>query len=118
MMDFLKRCFKENYIVDDREPLATFQIPHVEGDFSLFAPSLGPWTQQLFFCFLQSIIQIVFACFIYEAIVKRRGTIGSYIIGWGFVIPMSIYLPFYLLEVLDLRYVRSGTTNFEMTTIV
>jgi len=103
MMDFLKRCFEENYIVDDREPLATFQIPHVEGDFSLFAPSLGPWTQQLFFSFLQSIIQIVFACFIYEAIVKRRGTIGSYIIGWGFVIPMSIYLPFYLLEVLDLR---------------
>jgi hypothetical protein len=118
MMDFLKGVFEENYNVDDREPLASFQIPNVEGDFSLFAPSLGPWKQQLIFSFLQSIIQIVFACFIYEAIVKRRGTIGSYIIGWGFVIPISIYLPFYLLEVLDLRYVQSGTTNFEMTTIV
>lgn len=103
MMDFLKGVFEENYNVDDREPLASFQIPNVEGDFSLFAPSLGPWKQQLIFSFLQSIIQIVFACFIYEAIVKRRGTIGSYIIGWGFVIPISIYLPFYLLEVLDLR---------------
>jgi hypothetical protein len=104
--------------VDDREPLVTFQIPNIQGNFSLMAPNPGPWKQLLFFNLLQSIIQIVFACFIYEGIVKRRGTIGSFIIGWGFVIPASLYLPFYLLEVLDLRYVRSGTTNFEMTTIV
>lgn len=103
MMNFLKRFFSDNFIVDDREPLVTFQIPNIQGNFSLMAPNPGPWKQLLFFNLLQSIIQIVFACFIYEGIVKRRGTIGSFIIGWGFVIPASLYLPFYLLEVLDLR---------------
>jgi len=105
MMEFLKKFFEENYIVDDREPLVTFHIPNTDGTFSLLAPKLEPWKQLLFFNFLQSIIQVVFAFFIYEGIVKRRGTIGSFILGWGIIIPASLYLPFYLLNVLDLRYV-------------
>ena len=105
MMEFLKKFFEENYIVDDREPLVTFHIPNTDGTFSLLAPKLEPWKQLLFFNFLQSIIQVVFAFFIYEGIVKRRGTIGSFILGLGIIIPASLYLPFYLLNVLDLRYV-------------
>jgi len=103
IMNFFKRFFEENFILDDREPSVTFQIPTFDGDFYVLAPKLGAWKQLLFFNFLQTVIQIVCACFIYEGIVKRRGTIGSYIIGWGFVIPASLYLPFYLINVLDLR---------------
>ena len=112
MVDFLKRCFEENFNIDGREPIVTFGIPFIDGEFSLFAPNVGPWKQLLFFNFLQSLIQMLFACFIYELIVKRRGTIGSYMIGWGFVIPTSLYLPFYLLDVLDIRYVRKNTTIY------
>lgn len=103
MIEFLQKFYEENFTVDDREPLVAFQIPNVDGEYNLFAPKFGPWKQLLFLSFLQSLIQIAFACFIYESIVKRRGSIGSFIIGWGFVIPSSLYLPFYLLDVLDLR---------------
>jgi hypothetical protein len=113
MMNVLQRFFKENFIVDDREPLVTFQIPKVDGEFSLFAPHVGPWTQLLSFNVLQMVIQIVFACLIYEGIVKRRGTLGSFLFGWGFVIPASLYLPFYLIDVLDMRYVLLQRRNLE-----
>ena len=114
MMDFLKRFFEENFNIDNREPIYTFGIPYIDGEFSLFAPNVEPWKQLLFFNFLQSVIQMFFAGFIYELIVKRRGTVVSYMIGWGFVIPTSLWLPFYLLDVLDIRYVRKNTTNFSI----
>ena len=47
---------------------------------------------------IQSVIQCIFAVFIWYAIVKRRGTHEAYLIGWGIVVPISLYLPFYLLE--------------------
>jgi len=99
----MKKLFEDNFDVDDREPIATFGIPNIDGDFSLFAPKIGPWLQLVLFDLIQVTIQISFALFIYEAIVKRRGSIASYMIGWGFVIPASLYLPFYLMDILDLR---------------
>lgn len=103
MVDFLKSHFVENFNNDDREPIVAFGIPYTDGEFSLYAPIIGPWKNLLLLYLLETVIQVVFACFIYEAIVKRRGTIGSFLIGWGFVIPMSLYLPFYFLAALDLR---------------
>ena len=103
----MKKLFEDNFDVDDREPIATFGIPNINGDFSLFAPKIGPWLQLVLFDLIQVTIQISFALFIYEAIVKRRGSIASYMIGWGFVIPASLYLPFYLMDILDLRYVHN-----------
>jgi len=103
MTDFLKEIFQENFIVDNREPIATFGIPYVDGRFALLGPCLGPWKQLIVFSLVQSLIQILFACFIYKLIVQRRGTIESYLIGWGFVIPISLYIPYYLLDFLDIR---------------
>jgi len=103
MIKFLQRLFNDDFIVDDREPFVTFQIASIEGEFSLFAPKAEPWKLLVLFNLLQTVIQIVFACVIYYGIVKRRGTIGSYFIGWGFIIPISLYLPFYLVDTLDLR---------------
>ena len=105
MTNFLQSLFEENYNVDDREPVLEFQIPNIDGEFSVYAPKVGPWLQLLLSEFLQSIIQVAAAILIYEGIVKRRGCISSFILGWGFVIPAALYLPFYLLNVLDMRYV-------------
>ncbi|MGK3737480.1 MAG: hypothetical protein ACI8RD_013016, partial [Bacillariaceae sp.] len=104
MVEFLKKVFRENYIVDNREPKAIFEIPHVDGRFALYGPCLEPWKQLIVLGLLQSAIQIVLACFIYKFIVQRRGTIESYMFGWGFVIPFSLYIPFPLLDFFDIRY--------------
>eukprot|EP00531_Pseudo-nitzschia_arenysensis_P010754 CAMPEP_0116136602 /NCGR_PEP_ID=MMETSP0329-20121206/11812_1 /TAXON_ID=697910 /ORGANISM="Pseudo-nitzschia arenysensis, Strain B593" /LENGTH=408 /DNA_ID=CAMNT_0003631481 /DNA_START=61 /DNA_END=1287 /DNA_ORIENTATION=+ len=103
MMEYLQSLFEENFNVDDREPVLEFHIPSIDGAFSVYAPKVGPWIQLLISEFLQSIIQVAVACLIYEAIVKRRGYLSSYILGWGFIIPLSVYLPFYLLKALDMR---------------
>ena len=105
IVDFLKKVFHENFIVDNREPISVFEIPYVDGRFALHGPCLGPWKQLFIFGLLQSGIQIVLACFIYKFIVQRRGTIESYILGWGFVIPFALYIPFPLLDLFDIRYV-------------
>lgn len=103
MTEFLKEIFQEKFIVDKREPIATFGIPYVDGRFALLSPCFGPWQQLIVLSLVQSLIQILFACFIYKLIVQRRGTIESYLIGWGFVIPISLYIPYYLLDYLDIR---------------
>lgn len=105
MTNFLQSLFEENYNVDDREPVLEFNIPNIDGEFSVYAPKVGPWLQLLLSEFLQSIIQVAAAILIYEGIVKRRGSISSFILGWGFIIPAALYLPFYLLNALDMRYV-------------
>lgn len=102
-MDMLKELFNENSTVDDREASFVFEIPNVNGEFSLLAPKSEPWKQLLYLQILATVIQIIFACVIYEGIVKRRGRISSLIIGWCFVIPASLYLPLFLLDTLDLR---------------
>eukprot|EP00536_Pseudo-nitzschia_multiseries_P011874 jgi/Psemu1/207218/e_gw1.430.41.1 len=102
MANLLINHFVENINVD-REPIFTFGIPHIDGYFSVFAPNASPWKQVLLLTLIETIIQMFFACFIYELIVKRRGTSISFMIGWGFVIPFSVYLPFYLLDVCRIR---------------
>lgn len=43
MATFLQGLFGEEAIVDNREPLFTFWIPHVDGTFGLFAPDPNAW---------------------------------------------------------------------------
>mmetsp|Transcript_7014 Transcript_7014/g.14939 ORF Transcript_7014/g.14939 Transcript_7014/m.14939 type:complete len:418 (-) Transcript_7014:328-1581(-) len=102
MVDVLRSQFAETFNDDDREPIVAFGIPYVDGEFSLYAPSAGPWKLLGLLSVIVTTLSIILACFIYKVIVERRGTIGSFLSGWGFVIPMSLYLPFYLLDALDL----------------
>lgn len=102
-MELLRGIFEEHYIVDDREPFLSFHIPTVDGEFSVYAPKIGLWIQLLTSGFLQTLIQMAAAVVIYEAIVQRRGSISSFIIGWGFIVPVAFYLPFYWVDTFDIR---------------
>jgi hypothetical protein len=105
MISFLQNLFQEKYIVDDRSPLVTFSLPLVDNEktFGLFVPTVEPWIQLSLFLIIQLLIQTIFAAVIYSFIVQRRGTVEAYLFGWGFVIPTSCYIPFVLLEVLDIQ---------------
>lgn len=107
MTELLDSIFEEKYIVDDREPFLQFHIPSVDGEFSVYAPKIGMLLQLVASGLLQTVIQLAAAVFIYETIVKRRGYLDSYIIGWLFIIPAAFYLPFYWVDRFDIRYVHS-----------
>ena len=44
-MDILKDLFADKLDVDDRDPVATFQIPGVDGSFELLPPKVIFWVQ-------------------------------------------------------------------------
>ena len=49
------------------------------------------------------VIQVIFAVIIYKFIILKRGTIGAYMLGWGVIIPLVLWLPFEIVESLDVR---------------
>ena len=104
MTNFLQSVFEENYIADDRDPFFQFHVPSIDGEFSVYAPNVELWKQLLISGFLQTLIQIAAAFFIYEGIVKRRGSVFSFIVGWGVFIPASLFLPVFLVDTFDMRY--------------
>mmetsp|Transcript_55325 Transcript_55325/g.134369 ORF Transcript_55325/g.134369 Transcript_55325/m.134369 type:complete len:435 (+) Transcript_55325:129-1433(+) len=113
---FIKSLFLDKAIVDDREPIFTFHLGGHGGkdnggddddttitQFGLFLPRKSPWIQLAVFVLIQSIVQQLFAVVIYFGIVRNRGTVQSYLLGWGFIIPISIYMPFLFLDYFDIR---------------
>ena len=117
MLDsFIKSWFLDKAIVDDRKPIFTFSLGgHAGGgkdsygdaetisQFGLFLPKTSPWVQLMVFVLIQSVVQQLFAVVIYFGIVRKRGTLQSYLLGWGIIIPTSVYIPFFFLDYLDIR---------------
>mmetsp|Transcript_1605 Transcript_1605/g.3326 ORF Transcript_1605/g.3326 Transcript_1605/m.3326 type:complete len:415 (+) Transcript_1605:83-1327(+) len=99
----LQKAFEEKFIVDDREPVLTFKLPFSDSEWGVLAPRSGPWLQMALFVLIQAVFQSLFAAIIYRFIVHNRRTASAYILGWGVCIPLSFYLPFALLEFLDIR---------------
>ena len=52
---------------------------------------------------LGQIIQVVFAAIVYKFIIPHRGTMGAYLLGWGILMPFSLWIPFEMLELLQIR---------------
>ncbi|KAL7559191.1 hypothetical protein ACA910_013198 [Epithemia clementina (nom. ined.)] len=97
-MEVLRNLFADKLIEDDREPLWIFSIPGLDGDYALYAPRSQLWNQLIFVILMQLFFQTIFAVIVYLTIIKRRGTTTSYLIGYGLVIPLAMYIPFEMLE--------------------
>jgi hypothetical protein len=52
---------------------------------------------------MQSIVCITIAAVIYLFIIQKRGTGTAFLMGYGFVIPFVVLMPYYLIRALDLR---------------
>lgn len=85
---------------DEREPLTTFEIPGLEGTFGLYAPRGEVWKQLLLLVTLGQVVQVFFAAIVYKFIIPNRGTMGAYLLGWGVIMPLSLWIPFEMLEAL------------------
>lgn len=100
--DFLRGKFSQKVIVDDRVPAVTFRLDE-DHAFAMYAPDPEGWKQLAIFVLLQSVIQSAFGAIIYLGIVQQRGTLHAYLLGWGIIVPVALWLPFWWLEFLDLR---------------
>lgn len=119
-MDSLRRLFEDQLINDVRIPSFSIHVASFQVDF--LAPN------PLFFGHIITILslQMFVACFLsaimYYGIVlgsSKEGvkSISGYLIGYGLVIPTSLLLPFWLIDILDLRNVgyRMGLVCLPMT---
>jgi hypothetical protein len=98
----MNTLFANKFEVDEREPQFFFTVPNV-GTFGLVSFDPMFWVQSFALLMLQSVINILAAIVIYTFIVKQSGSTSAYLIGYGIVCPLLVYIPFRIIEVLDLR---------------
>jgi hypothetical protein len=103
MSALLRILFADKLDEDTREPILTFSITSSGAEYGLLAPSLSFWVQMAALLVLQSILCNALAAVVYCGIIQRRGTSTAYLIGYGFVMPFVVAMPFYLIQALDLR---------------
>ena len=108
-MEYLQSIFEEKYVIDTRVPTMEFAIPGFVDDngtpttFGLYTPESGLWKQVVVLLVLQILFQLFVATVVYQYVIKRRSTIESYIIGWGIILPLSCYTPYWLIRVFDIQ---------------
>jgi hypothetical protein len=61
------------------------------------------WIQLFVLILLESLVNVAAAVVIYSCIIKRRGSTSAYLVGYGFLCPLLLYVPFHLVYYLDLR---------------
>jgi hypothetical protein len=98
----MNTLFAKKFEVDERVPQFFFTVPNV-GSFGLISFDPMFWNQAFALLMMQSVINILAAIVIYTFIVKQSGSTSSYLIGYGIICPLLIYIPFRIIEALDLR---------------
>jgi hypothetical protein len=98
----MNTLFAKKFEVDERVPQFFFTVPNV-GSFGLISFDPMFWNQAFALLMMQSVINILAAIVIYTFIVKKSGSASAYLIGYGVVCPLLVYIPFRIIEALDLR---------------
>ena len=98
MLSPIAHIFDEKLTVEDRIPI------HLFGSLAVLPPKMEFWLQLTVLLSLQMVISAAFAVVVYKLIVTRQeaGPL-SFLVGFGVVIPLALYVPFYLLVALDLQ---------------
>lgn len=94
MMDAI-RTVMDPANANARMHLATFSIPG--GNLVVILGPLSFWIQMGMMLAVQAAVSSLCAVIVYEFIVKRRGSTSSYLVGFGFVIPVGIMVPFWFI---------------------
>jgi hypothetical protein len=101
ILETLQGLFADKLIEDDREPIATFELPLFSGEsgllWGLYAPKLHLWHQLITMLLLQTVVQCFFAAIIYQFIIQQRRTVTAYLLGWGVIISIVFYFPYLVL---------------------
>lgn len=63
---------------------------------------------------IQTLLQCIFSVLIYQFIVQRRGSATAFLVGFGIILPLSLAVPFELLEYYD---VQNKVVKFSFCTL-
>jgi hypothetical protein len=108
LVQSLASIYSDRLEQDTRTPTYTFSVPGIDGGSIGILTSGGPlafWVQMATILPMQSIVRVFLACIVYKFIIQRRGTLMAYLVGYGFVLPFVILLPFYVIPLLGIRNV-------------
>ena len=115
MMDILKTILDpENASV--RTQLAEFSVS--DGSIVVLLGPLSFWLQLLMMLSMQASVSAFFAVVVYELIVKQRGSTSSYMVGFGFVIPAAIVIPFYFIKYFGVMNISTMVGAAAITVVV
>lgn len=92
---------------DTRTPSFTFSVPGFDGSFGILGGGtpLPFWVQMATLLPTQSVVRVFLACIVYKFIIQKRGTATAFMVGYGFVLPFVLLLPFYIIPLLGIRNV-------------
>ena len=100
MSALLSSLFAEKFDIDTREPVMVFTLPFI-GNLGVSPQSSTFWIQNFLLLSLQCFINILAAIAIYFLILKRQGSLDAYLVGYGLILPLLIYIPFQLVRAWD-----------------
>lgn len=102
-MDRLRQAlFQSKFDVDKRVPSIFFSLPYF-GNYAITDFEHLFWVQLATLVILGSIVNIIIAIIVYKLIVQQRGSWQAFLVGYGFVCPFLLLLPFWISQELDLR---------------
>lgn len=94
--------FTDKLVVDDREPILTATF--LGENLGLFLPRISFWIQGLPILIVCACFSVLMATITYAFIIPRRGSMISYLVGFGVIIPLCIGgFPFWFLDFIDVR---------------
>lgn len=109
-MDLFRTLLSHKFEVDEREPIVFWTVPGTEDDggavvFGITGMDPRFWLISFALLSVQSVTSLLAAVAMYHYVLMQRGTVQSYLIGYGIICPALFYLPFVLIPYLDLRNV-------------
>jgi hypothetical protein len=113
MENFLHGVYANKFEEDVREPEVFFTVPYGGGTYGIMGVDPMFWVQLILIMLLETVVSVAAAVVVYTWIVKQRGSISAYLVGYGFVCPILLYLPFFLINLLDLR-----NTAFKLASVL
>jgi hypothetical protein len=87
--------------VDDRVAVASMVIGGVP--YGVYMPSTIFWIEALTAVAFMGMLGALVGAVMYKFIIQKQGTLGSYLIGFGIIIPFWITFPYYGVEMFDFR---------------
>lgn len=101
MMRSLSWTIPYKFEVDERLPIFRFHSGDAEFGFYMF--SIGWWVETLLMIFAMVLVASFTGFITYKFIVQKQGTSLAYLIGYGVILPFWLSVPYYGVELLDIR---------------
>jgi hypothetical protein len=96
---------------DDREPVLVIAV----ASFGVYAPSIAFWLQVLLLVAMQSLISAILSIWTYIMIIQKPKSFSRFLIGYGILIPLWLFLPRFQLQVFG---ITNMVINFCLSGII